>query len=557
MQIRPTTSNEDLMFLRERVVSMARLASILAIFMLGVVALIDLMEEGRVAWEKPAKWWQALGSGVLLLVWVVNSRWQLSRRGIRLSEGAGLVFSTWAFAIMTCQMSPAQSPHMAALMAATLIAVLRAVFVPSSPQRTLLLGLVQGIPLIVIIVYFYRSASPGDMEDLRLSFEVEDAQDVAGILGPVAAGWWIASMATATAASHVIYGLRRRVREIRHLGQYALQEKLGEGGMGQVFRASHAMLRRPTAVKLLASSNISPGDIQRFEKEVQLTASLSHPHTVTVYDYGRTPDGVFYYAMELIEGATLGEIVQVSGPQDPRRVKHILAAALGALAEAHGIGLVHRDIKPANIMLSQIGGAYDFTKVLDFGLVMEVVHKELSTLASEVGDVTVAGTPLYMAPESFEAKATIDGRTDIYALGAVAYFLLTGTHVFDGKTVAEVASRHLNESPEPPSSRLGSQTNFQLEEFVLLCLAKDPKRRPDSAHEALDLVRSIEMGEWTTRDAQEWWQTFGFAVADGREKFGTKDMESQSTVGFLDSQATITLGMDRKSSFLEGDGGSS
>ena len=243
--------------------------------------------------------------------------------------------------------------------------------------------------------------------------------------------------------SQTIYGLRKAVSDIRRLGQYTLEEKLGEGGMGVVYRASHAMLRRPTAIKLLLPDRAGKDALTRFEREVRRTAMLTHPNTVTVFDYGRTTDGVFYYAMELLEGASLDEIVEVDGPQPEERVIHLLEQAAASLAEAHDAGLIHRDVKPGNILVVDRGGISDLVKVVDFGLVKDVGFRARGEATSEpaltMAD-TITGTPLYMAPETVTAPETVDARADLYALGAVGYWLLTGTHVFGGKSIIEVCA---------------------------------------------------------------------------------------------------------------------
>jgi serine/threonine-protein kinase len=302
----------------------------------------------------------------------------------------------------------------------------------------------------------------------------------------------------------VIFGLRREIQEARRLGQYTLEEKLGEGGMGAVYRARHAMLRRPTAIKLLPPAKSSEAALARFEREVQLTACLSHPNTVSVFDYGRTPDGVFYYAMEYLEGANLQALVRDDGPQPPARVAHVIGQVASALVEAHGIGLIHRDIKPENIILCERGGRPDVAKVVDFGLVRD---PEPGSGARLTLTNVVQGTPLYLSPEAIRAPETVDARSDLYALGAVAYFLLTGTHVFGGATAVEVCSHHLHSLPEPPSDRLGRPLPPGLERLVLACLAKDPGRRPPSAAALQDALAGLcDVGRWSEAEARAWWE---------------------------------------------------
>ena len=244
--------------------------------------------------------------------------------------------------------------------------------------------------------------------------------------------------------------LQKATLAARQLGQYALEEKLGAGGMGTVYKARHAMLRRPTAVKLLDVDKMSDTAIARFEREVQLTSTLSHPNTVAVFDYGRTPDGIFYYAMEYLDGMNLDDLVKRFGPLSEARSVHILRQVCGALAEAHAAGLVHRDIKPANIFLTSRGGMHDFVKVLDFGLVKALDGEEQANLTNPHA---MAGTPLYASPEAISQPDRVDARTDVYATGAVGYYLLTGSPVFTGTTVVEICMQHINAAPEPPSVR--------------------------------------------------------------------------------------------------------
>ncbi len=278
--------------------------------------------------------------------------------------------------------------------------------------------------------------------------------------------------------------LRRKLAESINLGQYTLQEKIGEGGMGVVYRATHAMLRRPAAIKLLLKKTATENDLVRFEREVQLTSRLGHPNTISIFDYGRTADGDFYYVMEFLEGMDLDQLVREHGPLSPSRAIHILAQVSGALAEAHLMGLIHRDIKPANIVLTERSDEPDVVKVVDFGLVKTIERTDSQVGITHVDSIT--GTPLYLAPEAITAPDTVDGRSDIYALGGVAYFILTGQHVFEGKAVVEVLSKHLAEQPVPPSERLGRPLPADLEAVILSCLAKDRDARPASADRAED-----------------------------------------------------------------------
>ena len=347
----------------------------------------------------------------------------------------------------------------------------------------------------------------------ELSIGVTTEVDVAEAyrtLRQIEAGFWMLFGMFVLAAggmfaySLFVVRLRRRMRKVQRLGQYRLQKKIGEGGMGKVYLAKHALLRRPTAIKLLNSEGANKQHITRFEREVQFTAQLTHPNTIAIYDYGRTPDGVFYYAMEYLQGISLNQVVAEAGPLPPGRVIHILVQASGSLAEAHAAGLIHRDVKPANLILGERGGVYDFVKVLDFGLVREINQSE-SVAVTQVD--TITGTPLYLSPEQINAPDTLDGRSDLYALGAVGYFLLTGEVVFSGANVVDIFRQHLSEAPQSPSERLGRELPADLEAVILQCLAKDRNERPASAAVLAEALQACESaGTWSARDAQTWWE---------------------------------------------------
>jgi tRNA A-37 threonylcarbamoyl transferase component Bud32 len=285
------------------------------------------------------------------------------------------------------------------------------------------------------------------------------------------------SLAAAIAifSSARIENLRQQAAEARKLGQYVLREKLGAGGMGEVYRAEHVLLRRPCALKMIrADRAVDPQNLRRFEREVQVTATLTHPNTVQIFDYGHADDGTFYYVMELLPGDTLEELVKREGPLPPARVVHFLRQICGALREAHGSGLIHRDIKPGNVMICERGGIPDVAKLLDFGLVLPLVTDTDGEKLTMEG--TVAGTPAYLSPEQAGGQDAVDARSDIYSVGALGYFLLTGQPPFANRSNVKMLAAHLYEAPEPLSRRR-ADISSDLEAIILRCLAKDPNTR--------------------------------------------------------------------------------
>ncbi|HET9950307.1 MAG TPA: serine/threonine-protein kinase [Candidatus Eisenbacteria bacterium] len=327
--------------------------------------------------------------------------------------------------------------------------------------------------------------------------------------------------------SRIIYRLGREVAEARELGSYRLEERLGEGGMGEVWRAKHRMLARPAAIKLIRRELIgasgaagSGAAAERFEREAQVIASLRSPHTVNLFDFGVAADGTFYYVMELLDGHDADSLVRRFGPLPAERVIHILRQICHSLSEAHGRGLVHRDIKPANVFVCRYGEEHDFVKVLDFGLVKALDDREpgadgvTPTLTSET---VVPGTPAFIAPEQALGRSGLDGRVDLYATGCVAYWLLTGSLVFSGETPLQILLRHVNDPPAPPSSRTELPIPPALERLVLACLAKDPGARPQSARELSDALAAIDGAEvWSEGRARAWWDAHLPAGSEGR-----------------------------------------
>jgi serine/threonine-protein kinase len=337
--------------------------------------------------------------------------------------------------------------------------------------------------------------------------------------------------------------ISRLRRQAEKVGPYRLISRLGQGAMGVVWEARHALLRRPTAVKLLAPGTGGERALARFEREVQLTASLTHPSTIAIYDYGRNADGIFYYAMEQLRGINLGQLVAFEGPLPAARVVHLLRQACGALTEAHAAGLIHRDIKPANLMVCVYGGIPDFLKVLDFGLVKDVGAvepaagrgPERETDQVELSqDGSLLGTPLYMAPEGMSDPAGVDRRADLFSLGAVGYFLLTGSSPFPGRTAIEVFA--MERKGPPKSLPLGPPNPVPacLDAAIRGCLALAREDRPTSA-EALDamLEACAIAPPWTREDARQWWEEKGpKALESARAR---RDEEDSSKVLVLAS----------------------
>jgi serine/threonine protein kinase len=335
-------------------------------------------------------------------------------------------------------------------------------------------------------------------------------------------------------AKERIEDLRKEVADARQLGQYTLVAKLGSGAMGTVYLASHAMLRRPTAIKLVRRERVDEATLARFEREVQLTATLTHPNVVTVYDYGRTSAGMFYYVMEYLGGADLGVIVERHGAMPAARCLRILVQTADALAEAHKQGLIHRDVKPANVILVN-GWEPDVVKVVDFGLVKQVAGPRASgsltpessgPVHSVPGDADITGTPAYMSPEAIDTPGKVDGRSDVYSVGCLAYYLMTGKEVFAAKSWVDLWSHHLYTPPVPPSVQGGVDVPRPLEELVLACLAKSPAARPSMAELATRL-RGLEAearAGWSASDAAAWWEKHGAGLVAERQRSGELDL---------------------------------
>jgi len=367
-----------------------------------------------------------------------------------------------------------------------------AIFIPNTLRRAaVIVGLMAGTPVALVLAaratthpWVAEVLSASHVSELTLMMTVGAATAIYGI--------------------YTIGNLRQEAFKAKKLGQYRLKELIGAGGMGEVYLAEHQLLKRPCAIKLIQPGKAAdPRALARFEREVRITARLTHWNTVEIFDYGRTDDGTFYYVMEYLPGMSLASLVEQHGPLPPERAVHLLIQTCDALREAHAVGLIHRDIKPGNIFAAQRGGVFDVAKLLDFGLVKPVAENDSVDLTQ---DGSIAGSPLYMAPEQAIGKTEPDGRSDIYSLGAVAYYLLTGRPPFEGDKPLEVLVAHAKDEVVPPSS-LRPEIPLDLEEIVIRCLAKDPADRfADVTALKQALMACESAGRWTEEQSASWWQ---------------------------------------------------
>ncbi len=384
---------------------------------------------------------------------------------------------------------------------------------------------------ICVVILLFPLLVPGSTRSVLIGSFLAASMDPVGILIARARGVEVPSLALtawtylpnyicallAVIPSRILVHLGRKVSRARQLGSYRLVEQIGRGGMGEVWKAEHRLFARPAAIKLITQRRLEEASSvaeERFRREAQAAAALRSPHTIQLYDYGITRDRRPYYVMELLDGCDLETLVRRYGAQPPARVAYILRQACHSLAEAHAGGLVHRDIKPANLYIGRLGLDYDFVKVLDFGLV-----KRRDGLADRDVQLTepeaISGTPAYMAPEMASGEQ-VDSRADLYALGCVGYYLVTGQRIFEGNHPMQVLLQHLKSEPVPPSERLGRPVPPLLERLLLHCVAKSPADRPPDAAGLAEALGMAGASEWTQADARRWWETT-FTSPDARE----------------------------------------
>lgn len=384
-----------------------------------------------------------------------------------------------------------------------------------------------GVSWVCIIIIAYPAIVPAEPRRVLLAALVAASMDplvyligttrgVAFALDGFTLTWTFlpnyACALIAVVPARVIRSLGQRVSRARELGSYRLEEKLGVGGMGEVYRATHRMLARPAAIKLIRPEVLGASTpegaaviVERFKREARAAANLRSPNTIELYDFGTTSDGALYYVMELLEGLNLQEMVDRFGPLAPARAVHFMRQACLSLGEAHERGLVHRDIKPANLVAARLGLVVDQLKILDFGLVKATTEHSEESMQLTSPNVTT-GTPAFMSPEMALGDAPVDRRADIYALGCVVYWLLTGRTVFEGASPVAILMAHVRDEPVPPSQLSELDIPPELDEVILACLEKDPEKRPNTAMELYSSLCCIPVPPWNSATALEWWK---------------------------------------------------
>jgi serine/threonine-protein kinase len=438
------------------------------------------------------------------LLW---SRRPLSKRTLRTLELAvfGLIaaffawlqFDTYHDGALLRSIVPGQEAlvfrqvGMAAALRWFLLIVLYGTFVPNTWRRcAVIVGVLAAIPLSLLLV--------GSLVDEAAGPYLLSALPEVLILMATA-------VAIAVFGSHKMRELHQKAHEAERLGQYRLKQVLGFGGMGAVYLAEHVLLRRPCAIKLIRPDQAGdPRTLMRFEREVQTTATLTHPNTVEIFDYGHAEDGTFYYVMEYLPGMNLEDLVERHGPLPPERALHLLRQVSQALREAHGIGLIHRDIKPSNIFACERGKVYDVAKLLDFGLVKNSGPVGGDARLTQEG--SLSGSPAFMSPEQAASRPQLDARSDIYNVGAVGYFLITGQLLFDRESALEMLYAHAYE-PFVPNPQFQEAVPADLQQVILRCLEKDSARRyQDAASLDKALAACACANQWTLERAEEWWR---------------------------------------------------
>ena len=410
---------------------------------------------------------------------------------------AFFLFSNYYY-LLTCA-TDVEFPHVPPIVPPWMVLMYcYALFVPNTWKRALIvLGLMGIAPFLVLWTAYLSSP---EFADLLMLEEFDDALFVVPLVMSL-------NVLIGTVGVHTIGTLRKEAFVARQMGQYRLKDKLGSGGMGEVFLAEHEMMKRPCAVKTIRTEKAGdPFILARFEREVRATAKLSHWNSIDIFDYGRTDDGTFYYVMEYLPGHNLGELVDGYGPLPAARIIYLMQQVCDALSEAHGMELIHRDIKPANIFCAYRGGFFDVAKLLDFGLAKPLSDSKDSEL-TQAGSIT--GSPLFMSPEQSMGSDEVDARCDIYSLGAVMYFMATGKPPFSYSQPIKVMVAHASEQPQPPRE-LNLDLPEELDEIILRCLEKQTEDRFQDVASLKAALQDVPLDEeWTAAQAEHWWHNYG------------------------------------------------
>jgi eukaryotic-like serine/threonine-protein kinase len=468
-------------------------------FILGPMAALA-SSAGRQAFAvSPLRWGPSVVSiGVALLVFAASASRRLAPRTVLT---IGLAFEVvGSYGIASARYLDPQ-PQAATAAAVSWVAVwilLFATLVPGPPRRAMLAALASAtaVPVMLVVGLAVQGVSIPVLSVALRAFVP-----------------YLLVVVLAYVAARVVYRLGTEIAHARELGSYRLVEHIGEGGMGEVWRAEHHLLARPAAIKLIRplddERQTDAAELrERFEREAHAMAALRSPHTVQLYDFGVADDGTFYYVMELLRGFDLHTLVEQFGPVPIERAVHLLDQMCHSLGEAHAVGLIHRDVKPANVYVCRYGREVDFVKVLDFGLVKPAMDAQRTTALDLTAAHVARGTPAFMAPEQAIGDKPVDARADLYALGCVAYWLVTGRHVFSGHNALGTIVKHVQAAPDAPSKHAPLPVPPEYDELVLACLAKSPDARPASADVVADRLRAIATAApWGDAQAHAWWQT--------------------------------------------------
>jgi eukaryotic-like serine/threonine-protein kinase len=465
------------------------------ILMNDVIApLLDLNMHDMIPWGRPGDIIAALSIGVSLWLW-----WHTRRRNCRPRQALDIALGYQVFLALGMGIVNQWEPQRVLAGRLSWLCVLILLFpmiAPNTPRKTLIASmLVASMDPVGLLVARARGLDTPSFSVLLWNYLPNYVCALIAVI-----------------PSKIMVRIGRHVQRARELGSYRLVHLIGRGGMGEVWHATHRMLARPAAIKLIKPEILGTRNeketsavIQRFRREAEAASCLQSPHTIRLYDFGETRAGTFYFVMELLDGLDLETLVRRHGALPPERVVHLLRQACHSLGEAHDCGLIHRDVKPANIYLCRLGREYDFVKVLDFGLVKYDQDESLLETMKGAADLTT-GTPAYMAPEMASGD-TVDRRADLYALGCVAYWLLTGELVFSAESPLKMLIQHIQAVPVPPSIRSGRPVPPELERLIMRCLEKDPANRPSTADELLAGLEQVELERtWDAPLARTWWE---------------------------------------------------